>query len=155
MTNESSIRNLMTKLGIGSIQAQAVIPSMFQAPAVTDPKSPQVILVVGKIQDALNAMGAGVPRTGYLDQPTAAVLDQVVGPQWERMPWSSVIAAVLAAKNAPGAYALADRSRAAVPSQNVTFSGMPFDLPDVPGGVLTYAAGAYLLWRYLGKRKRA
>lgn len=153
MTNESSLRNLVMKLGIGRYQAQTVIPNLFQAPAVTDPKSPHSILVVQHLQDALNEMGAGLARTGYLDADTSDALDRVVGPQWERQPWSSVIAHVLAAKNAPGAYAAADRSRAAPLPQNVTFAGLPFDLPDVPGGIVTYAVGAYLLWRHLKKRK--
>ena len=150
---ENTVRNLLLALGIGQYQAQMVTPNMFQSPAVGDPKSPHIMLVVGCLQDQLNKLGYGLARTKCLDAATAAALEDVVGPQWERRSWTDVIAAVLAAVKSPGAYAAADRLRAPALPQDVTFAGMPFGLPDVPGGILTYGVGALLLWRYLKKRK--
>lgn len=153
---ERSIRNLLLELGVGQFSATMVTQNMFQAPAVSDPKSPHIIIVVGHLQDKLNQLGFGLARTKKLDQPTADALAQVVGPQWERRTWADVIARVLAAVRVPGAYAAADRTRAAVPPERVTFAGItdvPFGLPDVPGGLITYGALGFFLWRYLKKRK--
>lgn len=43
------------------------------------------------------------------------------------------------------------RPPAAMP---VAVSGALDFLPDVPGGILTYAVGAYLLWRWLNPQAR-
>ena len=154
---ERSVRNLLLAIGVSRTAAAMVTPNMYQAPAVSDPKSPHIMVVVGKLQDALNTMGYQLVRTGYLDLPTADAMSQIVGPGWERMTWADNIAAVLSAKRQPGISA-ADRSLAAVQLPDVTFADytvpVPSFLPDVPGGVVTYAVGAYFLYRYLKKKRR-
>lgn len=154
---ERSIRNLLLALGVPRAQAAMVTPNMNQSPAVTDPKSPHVMIVVGHLQDVLNAMGYHLTRTGYLDPPTADALEHTVGPGWERYTWADVIANVLAAQRMPG---IVDHHLVASQVPDVTFadsgdglSGMPFGLPDVPGGIVTYAVAAYFLYRHFTKRK--
>ncbi len=89
-------RDLLTQLGIGGFNATMIIPYMFIAPATTDPKSAQTILLVQYLQRALYGLGAtDVPMSGRLDRETAMALLQVAGPNWERMTWSGNVAAVL------------------------------------------------------------
>lgn len=155
---EHSVRNLLLAIGVSRTAAAMVTPNMYQAPAVSDPKSPHIMVVVGHLQDALNTMGYQLTRTGYLDLPTAHAMSDIVGPGWERMTWADNIAAVLAAKKQPGIQ-MASRALASAQVPDVTLAGItgadlnfvPF-LPDVPGGVITYAVGGYLLYRMLKKR---
>lgn len=153
MSTQNTTRNLLLKLGIGGFNATAVTPNMGRAPRTSDPKSPHIILVVSAMQDRLNEMGYGLQRTGYLDPPTAAALAEVVGPDWIARSWRDVIARLLAAQNVPGAYMAADRLRARTPIDQVTFADVPFGLPEVPGGIVTYGVAAFFLWRFLKKRK--
>lgn len=163
MKTEHSVRNLLLALGISQLQADGVIQNMYQSPAVTDPKSPHIMLVVSAIQDSLNASGYQLVRTGYLDVPTALVMDEVVGPGWERLTWARNVAGVVARRRYPGMGA-GDRTRAATQVTDVTFagsdgipglSGMPFGLPDVPGGVITYAVAGFFLYKHFKKGRAA
>lgn len=154
---ERSIRNLLLALGVSRTAASMITPNMVQSPAVTDPKSPHIMMVVGHIQDVLNGCGYRLARTGYLDAPTADALEHTVGPGWERMTWADVIAGVLATARMP---AVTNPRLAASQVPDVTFAdsgdglgGMPLGLPDVPGGLVTYAVAGYLLYRHLKKRK--
>ena len=155
--DRNNVRVLLKELGIGDFNASLVVKKMFIAPATTDPKMPAVMILVAAIQDNLNAIGAGLERTGYLDVPTAKVLTAVVGPGWERMMWCDVVAHVLAARKSGGqigtpmahAYTLP-------PAPDVSFAGIPIldSLPDVPGGLVTYGVAAFLIYRHLKKKKR-
>jgi len=156
MAQERTVRNLLLALGIGEYQAQMITPNMFQAPATTDPKSPHIMMVVQAIQQKLIAAGYQISPTSYLDSPTAAALDDAVGSGWESSPWSNVITQVLATTNTPGDYSAADNDRLPAKQENVAFSDIASDLglPAVPGGIITYGIGAYLLYRWLSKGKR-
>ncbi len=148
-------RDLLTQLGIGHFNATMVMPYMFIAPATTDPKSAQTILMVSAIQRRLYALGAtDVPQSGRLDVPTARALLAVVGPNWERTTWAGNISAVLSAHEA--GVSLVDQAGPDVPEGMPVAVGGPLDfLPDVPGGIVTYAVGAYLLWRHFTRKARA
>lgn len=146
-------RELLKGIGIGDFNATMIIQYMFVAPATTDPRSSPIILMVNHIQRTLNEMGAGIPVSGYLDRPTAAALERVVGPDWERISWGQNIGAILDGKEA--GFSAAPTSQLALsggPAMQEAVGG-PLDfLPDVPGGLLTYAVGGYLLWRHFAKR---
>jgi len=148
-----NLRELLADIGMGQFTITMAIPLMMVSPATTDPKSSQVILTLQHIQRALFQLGAtDVPMSGTLDAPTAAALRQIVGPSWEIMPWSASIRAIISARRR--GVRIGPSTAVAVPSASgpVAVSG-PLDfLPDVPGGLLTYAAGAYLLYRHFARR---
>lgn len=151
-----TLRELLTGIGVGHFNATMVIPYMMISPATTDPKASQVSLLVQHLQRALYNLGAtDVPDSGTLDAPTAAALNQVVGPNWERMPWSASVSAVVAAQEGRGyiqpmTVAIAP---VAAPGEPVATGG-PLDfLPDVPGGLVTYAVAGYLLYRHFSRAR--
>lgn len=147
-------RELLTGIGIGNFNATMIIQYLFVAPATTDPRSSPIIIMVEHIQRLLNVMGAGIPISGYLDTPTAAALNDVVGPGWERVSWGENIGGLLDAYES--GYSAGDSGRGGMavslaPAPQAMSGPLDF-LPDVPGGFLTYAAGAYLAYRYFAKR---
>lgn len=143
-------RELLKGIGIGDFNATMIIQYLFVAPATTDPRSSPIIIMVEHIQRTLNEMGAGIPISGYLDTPTARALYDVVGPNWEKISWGQVIGVVLDGYEAGYSAAPAE---ALVPAPAPMAVGGPLDfLPDVPGGLLTYALGGYLAYRYFAKR---
>lgn len=154
MSNEVSARTLLLRLGISDLNATIIIPYMFISPMTTDPKSPQIMLLVKHVQKALNQMGAGLYVTSYLDRPTAAALTGLFGTDaWSAWSWSDVVASVVRAK----AQNMSLREVEPITTHAIAATGdvMPFGLPDVPGGVLTYAAAAGALWYFMKKRKGA
>lgn len=150
---ERTARQMLKELGIGQFNITMVIPYLWIAPAATDPKASQIILMVEKIQRVLNQLGADVAQTGYLDLPTAAALSKVAGDRWMTMPWAQTIGAVLSARQA-GLSIAEQPPEIYVP--NVGMSGIPGvpGLPDVPGGIVTYGIAAYFLYRHFKKRSR-
>ncbi len=110
------------------------------------------MMMVRQIQRKLYAMGSRVADSGFLDRTTADNLETLIGPGWLNGSWAQVVAGVNAAKKArikltPTAPAPEDMGPPAV-------GFLPlFDfLPDVPGGLLTYAVGAGALYLFLRKR---
>lgn len=155
MKPSTNVRELLTRLGIGGFNATMIIPYMFIAPATTDPKSAQTILLVQHLQQALYDLGAtDVPQSGRLGRETAMALLQVAGPNWERMTWSGNVAAVLNAKEAGVTLDPSTGPDMPVDDGAPVAVGGPLDfLPDVPGGLLTYAIGGYLLYRHFSKKR--
>ena len=153
MSSEVSARNLLLKLGVGNYNATMMIPYLFTSPMTTDPKSPQIMLMVKHMQKVLNQLGAKLILTSYLDRPTAAALTGLFGTdQWSSWAWSDVIAGVVQAK-ATGAKLT---EVAPITTYPIAATGdMPLGLPDVPGGIVTYAAAGAALWYFLKKRKGA
>jgi hypothetical protein len=149
---KTTARDLLTSIGMGQHNATLAIPYLMVAPAVTDPKTPLVINMVRLIQQLLYQMGAtDVANSGYLDEPTATAMLQVVGPNWERSSWGQNIQAVLGARDLGMSLAPPADS----PPMPVAVGG-PLDfLPDVPGGIVTYGVVAYLLYRHFSKRRSA
>lgn len=151
-------RELLTAIGIGHFNATMIMPYMMIAPATTDPKSAQTILMVQAVQRALYAMGAtDVPLSGMLDVPTARALASVVGPNWQRTTWGGNIAAIIAYRDGGGRIRASSPAAAALPElgQPMAVSGTLDFLPDVPGGLFTYAVGAFLLYRHIKRKARA
>jgi hypothetical protein len=148
-------RELLTGIGVGHFNTTLLIPYMFIAPATTDPKSPQTILIVNAVQKTLFDMGAtDVPLSGRLDEPTARALAQVTGPNWERTSWGGNIAAILRNK-ASGVSLRALPEDVGQPIGQPVATGDVLDfLPDVPGGIFTYAVAGFLLYRHLTRKGR-
>lgn len=153
MSTEVTGRSLLLKLGVGDFNATMMIPYLFTSPMTTDPKSPMIILMVKHLQKALNQMGANLIVTGYLDRPTAAALDGLFnGPAWSSWAWSDVIQGVIQSKARGTQLSEVEP----ITTHEIAATGdMPFGLPDVPGGLVTYAAGAVAIWYLLKKRKKA
>jgi hypothetical protein len=107
--------------------------------------------MVRHLQQALNDMGARVPISGYLDTPTARALYQIVGPNWERLSWADNIAAVVDSQTVGISAAPPVAVRAPAMLAPAPVGAFDF-LPDVPGGVFTYGALAYVAYHYLTKR---
>ena len=154
MTTVATSRDLLEAIGVGHFNATMMIQYMMMAPATTDPKSPPVILIVRAVQQTLYRLGAtDVPDSGRLDAATAAALERVVGPDWERQSWGANVRAIVDAQragtrlDAPATMSMSDGMPVSV--------GGPLDfLPDVPGGLFTYAVVGYFAYRYFTKDKR-
>jgi len=152
LTNRSNARELVRALGIGNFNATMVIQQIFFAPATTDPKSAGIILLVQAIQRHLRALGADIPTHGYLDNATAQAILGVCGPGWEQRPWADLVQGVLRAKELGVTW---QDEPPQMPNYGPSKMQLGFfDLPDVPGGIVTYGIAAlvgYHLWK---KRKR-
>lgn len=146
-------RDLLTDLGVGRFNSTMMIESMFMTPATTEVASPQIMLLVGQIQKMLNVMGAKPTLiiTGTINDPTAYYLAQVVGPDFLHLSWFDVVKGVVAAWKA--GKKLSTGRPVEIQQKDQGIAGLP-SLPDVPGGMLTYAAGGLLLW-HLWKTKKA
>lgn len=147
----SNNRELLVAIGIGQFAATGIIPYMQISPATTDPKAPQVITLVQYVQRALYNLGAtDVAVSGYLDTATALALERLLGKNWEGLPWFSTVQAIIHAQKSGfrlTPHVVIDHAPVAV--------GGPLDfLPDVPGGLLTYAAVGYLLYRHFARSHR-
>lgn len=147
MSIPTNARELLLALGIGQFNATMIIQYMFIAPATTDPKSPPIMLLVKSIQQYLARLGYQVPQHGYLDHVTAGALTAVAGSSWQNHAWGDTVKAVLTAPRAASTLA-APVARASSPM------GFIPSLPDVPGGMLTYAAGAAAAFYFLVHKKR-
>lgn len=147
--DKHNVRALLAELGVGDFNATMSIPYMFLAPRTTDPAAVQLIVVLKQMQYALASMGAvGIVPSGVLDEQTGAAIAQICGPEWLSMPYYEIVRCVVNAER-DGYQFVQPVDAAPLPMSGV------FDfLPDVPGGMLTYAVGGYLLYRYLKKRKR-
>lgn len=149
MFRAKTLRDLLVTLGIGHFNATMVIPIMFTQPATTDPKQPGVIHLVRALQANLHRRGFDVDSTGYLDSKTTAALDELYGSgEWVNLTWADVTNRVLSAQRMYQIPAPAGTDVLPEPVGAFDF------LPDVPGGALTYVAGAGLLYYLWKKRKR-
>lgn len=137
---ENNARQLLLGLGMGNFNATICIQYMFLAPASTDPAMPSIILMTKHLQLGLKAAGAdSVAVTGQIDVPTATALAKLVGPEWNHVTWFSLFTATIEAK----------RSRALEEHGGDLDLGIIPDLPEVPGGMFTWAAAAVAAWYFL------
>lgn len=152
-TDTNNVRGLLNQLGVGHHNATMMIQDMFIAPATSDPKSPQIILIVCRIQKVLRDMGATVPVSGQIDQQTSFYLETLLGHGYLNLPWMQVVSGVLDAKD--GGVSLATPQP--VPSQSGQAMSGVFDtpsfLPTVPGGLVTYGVVGYFLYRHFMKKR--
>lgn len=150
---ERTVRELLRRIGIGQFNATMIIPYMFIAPATTDPKAGQIMLLVEHLQHSLNALGAGIPVSGHVDQAMNEAMIVINGKRWKSVSWADNVQMVLDmldAKATPFQITVPDEP----PPEAVGFFDPPF-LPEIPGGILTYGLAAYLIYRHLTKNKRA
>lgn len=139
-------RQLLLDLGVGQYNATMLVETLMMAPQTTEAAAAPTMLLVGHIQDALNSMGSSIVVTGYLDPPSAQALEQIAGKDFLRRSWFDVVKDVVAAKKA--GVVLKKRTAKANPKAVGFFDA----LPEVPGGLVTYAAGGFLLWRLFRKK---
>jgi hypothetical protein len=147
MYQPKTSRELLLDLGVGQYNATMLIETLMMAPATTEAAAAPTMLLVGHIQEALNAMGSELVVTGYIDKPTAQALAQIAGPMFLSRSWFDVVKDVVAARRAGIQLKKKMPRPAAKPAMGL------FDLPDVPGGIVTYAAGGLLLWHLLKKKR--
>lgn len=141
----NNARDLALAMGIGSIQADMLIPYLWMSPSTTDPDMPAVRVMVEAIQNQLMAMGTPPLRArGELDVPTATWLRMVTGVAWTQMTWAQIFEAILVAKQS-GRRLATPMKRSPAPV------GFLPDLPDPPTLLLLGAAGA-LFWFTRKKR---
>jgi len=154
MKQQRTSRELALAIGIGGFNATSVVQTMMRSPATTDPKMAAVILLVRHLQKALFELGAtDVANTGYIDTATYHALEQLLGPSWMRMSWAETVGAVVDAKATKTQ--LSPAMHPADDGVPVATSGVLDALPAVPGGMFTYAIGAYLLYRAMRKKRSA
>lgn len=147
-----TVRDLLLDMGVRHFNATMMVETVFMTPATTEASSAPVMLLVGHIQDALNQMGASPPlvRTGMIDPATAFYLVQIAGPDFLYKSWFDTLNLVVQARAAKRRLTAQGKDQLPLPPK----SQLGFlDLPDVPGGALTYAVGAYLIYRALKKKR--
>jgi hypothetical protein len=143
---ENNARQLLLGLGMGNYNATIAIQYMFLAPSATDPAMPSIILMTKHLQLGLRAAGAtDVAVSGQLDDPTARALIKLVGPEWNHVTWYALFTAVTEAQRQR---TLEDRAG------ELELGAVP-DLPEVPGGMFTWAAAAFAAWYFLFHKKRS
>lgn len=145
------LHTLLTTLGIDEYNTTSMISTMMIAPATTDMQMAAVIMVVKALQRALRSMGAtDVADTGLLDLQTASAIEQVTGPGWQSVPWYQTIQAVVwAAEHG----VTVSPMRSAAPAMGyVPMAGIT--LPDMPGGLLGWAAIGAAAYYFFGRGKR-
>lgn len=160
MANQNhSARSVLLALGMGDFNATGCIATMFMAPAQTDPQMTQVIMITKYMQQTMAMMGATQPVTGTIDDDWAPYFAALTSAPWVQVSWFELARMLLDAKGR-GMTFQANYDRVGGKPYTVSLSGLadfipavPSFLPDVPGGLITYAVGGYLLWRHLRKRK--
>lgn len=141
---ENNARQLLLGLGMGNYNATICIQYMFVAPATTDPAMPSIILMTKHLQLGLRSAGANsVAVTGQIDAPTATALSEMVGPEWNHVTWYALFTATIEAK----------RDRTLEEHGGGLDLGIIPDLPDVPGGMFTWAAAAVAAWYFLIRKR--
>lgn len=142
---ENNAREMLLALGMGNYNATLAIQYMFLAPAATDPAMPSIILMTKHLQQGLRAAGAtDIAVTGRINDATARALVKLVGPEWNHISWFSLFSSVIAAK----------QQRTLEENAGAMDLGLIPDLPDVPGGMFTWAAAAVAAWYFMIHKKK-
>lgn len=140
---DNDARAMLLALGVGHYNATIMIQYMFLAPSATDPAMPSIMLMTKHLQAGLRAAGARVPLDGTIGDETAAALVRLVGPEWNHVTWYGLFEAVT--------YAKRERTLAKK-TADLSLDGVGF-LPDVPGGMFTWAAAAVAAYYFLVHKK--
>lgn len=155
-TDTNNVRDILRQLGVGDFNATMMIQDAFIAPATSDPRSPQIILIVKHLQAKLADMGAPIAISGQIDDPTASYLVALMGHDVLGMPWYHVIGGVLDAEAA--GVSLAPKTARPIRQGPAPVSGLsglldgPSFLPAIPGGLLTYGVAGYFLYKHFKKK---
>lgn len=140
---ENNARELLLGLGMGHYNATLCIQYMFLAPSATDPAMPSIILMTKHLQAGLRSAGAkGVNITGQIDTPTARALIRLVGSDWNHVTWYALFNAVT----------IAQRTKQFKNKSPALDLGL-VDLPDVPGGSVTWMAAAAVAAYFILRKK--
>lgn len=155
-STKTTSRDLLQAIGLTHHSGTTIIPYMMIAPATTDPKAGQIIMLVRALQRALYQLGAtDVQNTGELDPQTARAMRMVAGEDWLRMSWGANVAAVVSARDIGMRLTPVPTAGAPMAGIPIPVSG-PLDfLPDIPGGLITYGLIGFLVYRHLMKRRMA
>ena len=151
MYQPKTSRDLLLDLGVTSYNATMLIETLMMAPATTEAAAAPTMLLVGHIQEVLNELGADLVPNGYIDAPTAMALATISGKGFLHRSWFDVVKDVVVAKRCGCVKIHPPRARA--PNPQTPQGALDF-LPDVPGGLLTYAAGGLVLWHFLSKKSK-
>ena len=137
-------RKMLMEFGLGSMTAQLATQSVFFRPRTTDPDAQVTIALVQGVQRGLNALGAGIALTGYLDEPTVAGLQRVSGMDWHGKRWADIFADLQLAKKINTSLA---------PGSMAGLGGFLPDLGDplVIAGVV--ALGAFFIYRATARKE--
>jgi hypothetical protein len=149
-TNNASVRSILAGLGIGDVNANMIIPYMFMAPAQTDPQMAQIIILTKHLQRMMQSMGAQAVVTGTIDKAWAPYFQAIGGDSWSEVVWFDVARTLIDAQRSGMKLSTPTDGREVALSGHGSFGiWTPFGLPEVPGGVITYVVGAYLIYRHL------
>lgn len=148
--DKNTVRGLLLAIGVSDYNATMIIPYTFITPSTTDPSMAQIIILTRYIQRALMRLGAtGVHVTGQLDKATGDAISQIAGTEFLSLPWYQIVEDILSFGERGMVLSTPGDMVGPTPTG---FSGL--DLPEIPGGVITYGLGAYALWYFLVKKKR-
>lgn len=154
MYQPKTSRDLLTDLGVGRFNATMLIETLMMAPATTEAGSAPVMVLVQHIQAVLQQLApkAGISATGVIDRPTDIVMRQICGDDWLYRTWFDVTRMVVSAKQ-KGTRINVETLQSAAPAEP-QLAGLGFlDLPDVPGGLVTYGVVGFLLYRAFKKKR--
>lgn len=90
-----TIRSMLLAAGVGDFNATLSIPYMYFLPTTCDPYQQGVIQIVEGLQNLLNARGARLEISGWMDQHTMDALASWAGPQWKLKTWVQLYGDVL------------------------------------------------------------
>lgn len=148
LPNTNSARDILLSLGMGDFNATMVIPYLFWAPAQTDPQMGAIVMLTRHLQIMMRKMGAPLSVTGSIDANWAPYMAQVAGPHWMDKSWAEISRDLINARSSKRN--LKPVGKAILVPQSA-LSGITDSLPQIPGGLFTYAVGGYLLWRHMRK----
>lgn len=156
MIEKNTVREILLNLGVGDFNATMAIPYMLIAPRALDPSMVQMLVVIKKLQEQLASMNApGIQASGVLDDATSNALKVVAGPEWLAMPFYEIVKSTNKAEASGFVFAAPQTSTSSPEPTSGIVDAIPdaLGLPSVPGGIVTYGIGAWLLYRALkGKR---
>jgi len=85
-------------MGFDRVNATGIVSALWFSPGGTDPLSPQILMMIQKIQLQLIGMGVKTPANGVINPQTIDALDQISGPTWKNKAWIQIFGDVLRAK---------------------------------------------------------
>lgn len=135
-----SLREMLLAAGVGQFNAQLSIPKMNISARASDPFDQGVMQVVQAMQNVMNAKGAGLELTGWLDPATQRELARYAGSSWQDKSWSQLLGDVLDRQPPPR-----PRPPMAAPAPEPGLGDFVNDVLYSPLGLVAAGVGAFLL----------